>query len=50
VYEGNKELEVLKFKMIAFVRTYESQFSQMRLQMQALAKENKQLKKKLATT
>jgi len=31
-----KELEILKFKMIAFVKTYENKYQKMQLQMNEL--------------
>lgn len=31
-----KELEIMKFKMIAFVKTYENEFRKMKLQMNEL--------------
>jgi hypothetical protein len=40
-------MEILKFKMIAFVKTYENEFRKMKLQMHDLRNENKNLKKKL---
>lgn len=42
-----KELEILKFKMIAFVKTYENEFRKMKMQMNDLKQENNQLKKKI---
>ena len=38
---------MLKFKMIAFVKTYESEFRKMKGKMVELENENKALKKKL---
>eukprot|EP00347_Sterkiella_histriomuscorum_P023395 403334798 len=43
----SKELEILKFKMIAFVKTYENEFQKMKMQMKDMQQENQQLKKKL---
>lgn len=42
-----KELEILKFKMIAFVKTYENQFRKMKMEMTDIKAENKMLKSKL---
>jgi hypothetical protein len=42
-----KELEILKFKMIAFVKTYESQFRKMKMEMTDIKAENQLLKSKL---
>ncbi|CDW86486.1 UNKNOWN [Stylonychia lemnae] len=42
-----KELEIMKFKMIAFVKTYQNEFQKMKLQMNELSQENKSLKRKL---
>ena len=39
-----KELEILKFKTIAFVKTYENEFRKMRQRMKELERENKLLK------
>ena len=35
-----RELEILKFKMIAFVKTYQNEFQKMKLQMHELQNEN----------
>lgn len=45
-----KELEILKFKMIAFVKTYEIEFRKMKDKMNILENENKNLKRKLGVT
>lgn len=37
----------MKFKMIAFVKTYENEFRKMQMQMNELRHENKELKRKL---
>ena len=39
-----KELEILKFKTIAFVKTYENEFRKMKQRMKELENENKFLK------
>jgi hypothetical protein len=44
-----KELEILKFKMIAFVKTYENEFSKMKSRISELELENRSLKKKLSS-
>lgn len=42
-----KDLEILKFKTIAFVKTYENEFRKMKQKIQHLEKENQSLKSKL---
>mmetsp|Transcript_14627 Transcript_14627/g.14252 ORF Transcript_14627/g.14252 Transcript_14627/m.14252 type:complete len:177 (+) Transcript_14627:1963-2493(+) len=42
-----KELEIVKFKMIAFVKTYEMEFRKMKATISELEGENKNLKKKM---
>jgi hypothetical protein len=42
-----KDLEILKFKMIAFVKTYEMEFRKMRSHLTEVENENKVLKKKI---
>ena len=42
-----KELEILKFKMIAFVKTYENELRKMKMEMNEVKAENKMLKNKL---
>ena len=42
-----KELEILKFKMIAFVKTYENESRKMKMEMNEVKAENKMLKNKL---
>lgn len=42
-----KEMEILKFKMIAFVKTYQNEFNKMKMQISQLKEENHSLKKKL---
>jgi hypothetical protein len=44
-----KELEIIKFKMIAFVKTYENEFRKMKLEMNEIKNENKMLKAKLSS-
>ena len=45
-----KELEIIKFKMIAFVKTYESEFNKMKSRMAELELENRDLKNLLGST
>lgn len=42
-----KDLEILKFKMIAFVKTYEMEFRKMKSHLAEVENENKVLKKKI---
>ena len=44
-----KELEILKFKMIAFVKIYENELRKMKLEMNEVKNENKMLKAKLSS-
>lgn len=43
-----KDLEILKFKMIAYVKTYEMEFRKMKSRLNDVENENKVLKKKIS--
>lgn len=45
-----KELEIIKFKMLATLKTYESEFRKMKEKMSEIMHENKTLKAKLANS